>query len=836
MSSDEESIFDWALDHNDSFHELPKPYQKFIYDEPLDVVLDTNKVRLERINAMKYGAHLNQNNLYREVVLIKKLDRRDTIIEPIRLDIYPSNRKDLERKYLTFYKINSLRYSYNGSNFLVARQILPNIEITKIVPYTKNWQTAILEVDNDILTKIAHDSRYRDRAMEQDSLLLGLNNKKSVYDFLFEKELLKNAIPYLSIADEHKEIDVLTVSEEKKLRLISIPDDISFWNSLTQLKKVPDVRLINLERESIISRLKAYTEGLNEFKEVFDIEKLSGYYALLNLYSNRIENSLYLNLNENTGLLEPLYVDKNLGESNTYLKNLQIQDITFLQRYAEQLRRFANLNGTKAFIDEYTEEIKKLLEVVHQTEPAQLFDIKLFVHNKLIIEKALNPSTSTKISLLHHDQKQLEVEVENLTNFPTEIAELSYQQKKLITGPRGENHVVMPLQKQKVIFDLPDSFDNLFVHKKKKTTGFTFEKDIFNLAIGYRLAGTFDMKYNTITPFKDLDELKEEDLFRKEESLIDFDFISIDEDKREISFNIDSIVLNKPLVFPAGYTVKADPGLHIDVLKGGKIMSKSPLRFIGSEEKPIRIYSSDRRGQGIFVVSAKDTSKLKHVEFDYLTNQAHGLWDLTGAVVFYESPVNLDHVLVANNSCEDGLNIIRTNFTMKNTRFLNTQSDAFDGDFVQGTLMNCSFENLGNDAVDVSGSTLEMYGLSITNAGDKALSAGEDSQMKAEGLVIDKSEIAIAGKDLSIVKIQDATITNSKLGFTAFQKKPEFGASDIEAKNVVMKNVETTHLIENKSSLLLNGEQVETIEAVKEQMYGVEFGVDSKDTRVKKTQ
>ncbi|MFK7811409.1 MAG: hypothetical protein AB8B59_02880, partial [Maribacter sp.] len=395
----------------------------------------------------------------------------------------------------------------------------------------------------------------------------------------------------------------------------------------------------------------------------------------------------------------------------------------------------------------------------------------------------------------------------------------------------------MPSEKRNVVFDLPDSFNNLFVHKKKKTTGFIFEKNIFDLFVGYRLVGTSQTKYNSITPFTNFDNIaKEDDLFRSEIDLSVFEFLSINESNKTISFVLDTIVLNRPLVLPAGYTVNATEGLQIDIISGGKIISKSSLNFIGTKEKPIRIFSSDKKGEGIFVVGSNKASELKYVEFDHLTNQAHGLWDLTGAVVFYESPVNLDHVLISNNSCEDGLNIIRTHFTMKNTAFRNTQSDAFDGDFVQGTLTNCTFENLGNDAIDVSGSNLEMYDLKISNAGDKALSAGENSQMKAERIIIHQSEIAIAGKDLSIVEINNATISNSKLGFTAFQKKPEFGASSIDAKNVTMIEVEIAHLIENKSSLLLNGKQAETIDQVKEQMYGVEFGVDSKETRVKKVQ
>lgn len=819
---------------NGAYEEMPRAYLDFINEKPIDSIVDPNEQRAAKNRVLKYDAYMQQNAYSRELVVIKKLEEGDTTqLRPISFNIYPKDKSILQEGQ-KFFRLttNAVTYRYKSHNFRIAKQVLPNISILKIEPYSRYWKTTISYVDDtDLLVR--KEGNVVDKSKQTD-----------IYTFLFEKQLKRRSIGFLPESystnfSAHADSALVFVkyATENDLQLIKIQNDLQFWKKVTQDKEAVALQYSNGDLAPAASKLELYLKGELPFSAVFDEEKLAAYYTLLNLYGNRTSGVLYLQPNEDTGLLEPFSVSEELGTLNNYVQNLPIAEPSFAKIYAAELGTIASLAEVHDLIDDADDEICERLNALHRFAPTKIFDKALFYHNKLIIEKTLNPSTSTKIALIEHDENHIKLAVENLSNFPIEVAELSYKKNRFVTSPREERMVIMPLEKRNVAFDLPDSYNNLFVQKKKKTTGFVFEKDVFNLFIGYRLLGTPKTIYNTITPFQDLDELTQaDDLFRAESSLSSFDFLTVDELHKSIRFASDTIILEEPLVLPAGYVVHADSGLQIDIQAGGKVISKSPLNFVGSAEKPIKIYSSDGNGQGVFVVGAKATSELKYVEFDGLTNPTHGLWDLTGAVVFYESPVNLDHVLIANNSCEDGLNIIRTHFEMKNTTFMNTQSDAFDGDFVQGTLTNCTFENLGNDAIDVSGSLLEMYDLKITRAGDKALSAGEDSQMKAENIHIDQSEIAVAGKDLSIVNINDVKITNSKLGFTAFQKKPEFGASDIEAKNVVMTGVETPHLIENRSSLLLNGEQAETIDQVKEQMYGVEFGVDSKETRVKKKQ
>ncbi|VAW17547.1 hypothetical protein MNBD_BACTEROID03-1953 [hydrothermal vent metagenome] len=824
--------------YNDFYQQMPSELIGFINKNPLDKVVDRNEARAKKNKTLKYNGYILENGYSRELVVIKKLQNNDTTqLRPISFNIYPKN-KALSAKGKDFFKLitNAITYRYNGHNYRVAKQVLPNIGIIKIEPYSKYWKTTISYVDDGLLALDEVDKGIK--MNKKDSLSLGLNIEGSAYDFLFSKQLEAKKILFLPKHQQLKKLDFKNASpafqeyvKEHGLQLMKTPNDIVFWQKITQEKKMGELQFFNADLVKINQRLKEYFNGDRKFSELFDEQKLASYYALLNLYSNRTDNELYLHFNKSTQLLEPFVVDKELGILNTYVKDLKLKEADFSKNYAQESRALATLNELKELIYDHKSEIREKLEILHSVFPTHIFDEALFHHNKLIIEKSLRPSSMAKIALVHYDDAKIEVSIENLTNFPLEVIELSHKGKKRIVSPK--NSEAIPIgSTETIVFELPDSFKNLFVHKKKKTTGFIFEKDIFDLRVGYRLLGTSTIFYDKIVPFRDVDALQaNQDLFRSSSNLEEFPFLLVSERYKTISFKSDSVVIDKPLVLPAGYRLFAKEGLHINILEGGKLISRSALNFVGAKKHPVVIYSSDKKGQGIFVMKAERTSILKNVEFRDLGNPDHGLWSISGAVTFYESDVNLDGVLIADNRCEDGLNIIRSDFNMVNTTFLNIQSDAFDGDFVMGKLTNCTFENLGNDAIDVSGSSLHLSRVKINNAGDKGISVGEDSKVFADNIEIKSSEIAIAGKDLSTFNGNRIDISDCKLAFTAFKKKPEFGPSKITAKNVVLKNIQTQHLIENGSSLILNGVESKTVAAVKDKMYGVEFGVDSKETR-----
>ena len=161
----------------------------------------------------------------------------------------------------------------------------------------------------------------------------------------------------------------------------------------------------------------------------------------------------------------------------------------------------------------------------------------------------------------------------------------------------------------------------------------------------------------------------------------------------------------------------------------------------------------------------------------------------------------------------------------ENSTISNTFSDAFDADFSNGIIKNCKIINSGHDGIDISGSHITIENTQFLNIEDKALSAGEKSLMNIDSISINGASLAIVAKDLSKIKITNSSITNSQVIYCAFQKKKEFGASSITAKQVEYSNFKEENLIEENSKLKIDGEKIHNYrDNVKKYLYGNEYG------------
>ena len=99
--------------------------------------------------------------------------------------------------------------------------------------------------------------------------------------------------------------------------------------------------------------------------------------------------------------------------------------------------------------------------------------------------------------------------------------------------------------------------------------------------------------------------------------------------------------------------------------------------------------------------------------------------------------------------------------------------------------------------------------ISINKAGDKGISIGEFSEVTIKKSEVSDSNIGVASKDLSIVNIEELLISNVNYGAAIYQKKPEYGASSINAWGLMMQNVVEPYLIEEGSSVTIEGVVVE---------------------------
>jgi hypothetical protein len=342
----------------------------------------------------------------------------------------------------------------------------------------------------------------------------------------------------------------------------------------------------------------------------------------------------------------------------------------------------------------------------------------------------------------------------------------------------------------------------------------------------HRVIGTSCALETTIIewPYHDVDGVRA-DVARRGSNVDQFEFLSIDEQSRTIHVAPGNWPVRQTMIVPGGYRIIAGPDTRLDLINGAMLVTASPLEFIGDDERPIVVTSSDSSGTGVVILQATQRSVLENVVFENLSNPSQPGWTLTSAVTFYESDVDIRGSTFTKNRCEDALNLIRCRFTIENSHFLNTQSDAFDADFCEGSISRTRFANTGNDGIDVSGSVVDITEIDVHRAGDKAVSVGEDSVATVNHLRSDGSAIAVASKDSSSLRLDNVTIVGGQVGLTAYQKKPESGPASIVATNFSITDTEVPYLIEHGSSALVNGVLVKTVpQKVEPLLYGAQYG------------
>ncbi|NOQ71650.1 MAG: hypothetical protein GQ574_06600 [Crocinitomix sp.] len=270
--------------------------------------------------------------------------------------------------------------------------------------------------------------------------------------------------------------------------------------------------------------------------------------------------------------------------------------------------------------------------------------------------------------------------------------------------------------------------------------------------------------------------------------------------EQRVTFNAGNYQINELVYIPEGYEVQFNPETQIDFVENGGLILNGTTRMMGTDEAEIKFTSSDSTGMGITILQA-DSVIVRNVVIENMNTLDYEGWVLTGAFNIYESGVDIDGLTISGNNCEDGLNVIRSNFKIQNCLIEFTKSDGFDADFCTGVFSNSTFRNTGNDCIDFSGSTVTINDIEIFNSGDKGVSAGERSMLYLTNITIDGALTGLASKDDSHIRGKQILVKNAEVGLAAFQKKPEYGGSTIILNDSHYQHIKTLGLIEKESEV-----------------------------------
>jgi len=587
--------------------------------------------------------------------------------------------------------------------------------------------------------------------------------------------------------------------------------------------------------------LESFRRGILPAVDVFDIEKMARLFAIVDLTGHHHAtgfSNIRFYYNPITSRLEPIGYDNQIietlgsepGEVNTFslirnrklsLANSLFDNQAFMKEYIKALEIVSDKDFLDKFFQETEEEYKDKLSILHKGFPWYQFKFTPTLYkNQEFIRNILNPPRALRAHFKEFDffNSRLVLELGNTQLLPLEIIDISYKGETFFnifseTTLKGKQPLnVITFQDE--YFFVPAWFQ-------------FFDSLIPEMEVRYKILGIDEIKIEQIESWTHLDkDFSKTDFLRKSPNWKSFIFTRTDEQNKTIFIKAGSWYMNSDLIFPKGYLIIAEPGVVLNLTNRAKIISYSSIRFKGLEASPIIIHSTDKTGQGLFVMGSDEKSELEYVFFENLALFREGDWRLTASVTFYESPVDISYSKFKNNTtADDYLNIVRSAFTLENSVFENSFADAVDLDFAEGSIDNVSFLNIGvgdegGDALDLSGSVVNIGYLWINGAGDKGLSVGEESILSVDDIVIQNSSIGIAVKDNSKLDIKNAKIIDSKVGITVFQKKSEFGPAEANIDSLENK-AETPYFLEERSTLTIGGAlQDSNAEEVSEILYG----------------
>ena len=259
------------------------------------------------------------------------------------------------------------------------------------------------------------------------------------------------------------------------------------------------------------------------------------------------------------------------------------------------------------------------------------------------------------------------------------------------------------------------------------------------------------------------------------------DFCAVDE--KNYIFKKGLSLIDQPMVINGDVVLQ--PGTHLSFSPNAYLIINGSLLSKGTENSPVIMDASSDYWKGLYVFNTSKKSILEHTKISNLSALEDGILQLTGAVTFYNSEVDLNNVIISDVIAEDAINIVHSKYSMNNVSIFDAASDAFDSDFSDGAITNSSFKNIAGDGIDFSGSKATIKNVNISSIGDKGISAGEQSTILISNTLIENVFSGVVSKDNSNVILENSKITNfQSYGVMSFIKK-DFYAN---YSSVIVKN------------------------------------------------
>jgi hypothetical protein len=265
--------------------------------------------------------------------------------------------------------------------------------------------------------------------------------------------------------------------------------------------------------------------------------------------------------------------------------------------------------------------------------------------------------------------------------------------------------------------------------------------------------------------------------------------------------------------------VQIDSGQQIDIVSGGFIISYSSIECIGTDENKIKFVSSDNTAMGIYICQAEGKSTISNTTFDGFSSPKSGIWHVTGGITFYDSDIEIDNCSFSNSKSEDILNIVCSDFHIKDSGFNNTLLNGLSVSYSKGEIDNCRFNKIGKDAIHSIASDFVLSNISMTNINNCGIYTSEESNIKASNTVIEDVYLGLSATDSSNITGNNIELNKANIGLTLYQVQDEFAGGSMNLDDFKMTgHCNMDYILQKGSSLTINNEKISYKQRKKEKL------------------
>ncbi|HRE96017.1 MAG TPA: CotH kinase family protein [Flavobacteriales bacterium] len=548
-----------------------------------------------------------------------------------------------------------------------------------------------------------------------------------------------------------------------------------------------------------VDRLEAFRTGKMKTSEVFDIEKLARFHAIVDVVGGHHSldwSDVKFYFNPETQLIEPVAYEsfsvrdiqklagsfRFTGEENGYTNehhDLLFNDTAFFAAYVRTLDRIATKDWLDNFFARNNDEIESHLAILYGEFAYKKYTTSGYYKN---VEKVKALLAAPKYLYAHLEgftKDSLYVSVAGIDALPAMIHAIIIDSMRVVLP-----QPVFISCKQN---DEPVHYKQFaFVLPSGSSIG---EKS--TLKVEWTLPGRTELLEQEIAEYPAWSESRAEQAYlRRSANISEFSSVlQMDEANKKIYFKQGKLELNKDLIFPSGYSVIVLEGTRIQLNHSSRIISFSPMRWNGTEEMPVIVESTDGTGEGIILQAGGKKSTFSHVLFRGLHRPEEGGFLHKAVVNLYESPSQF-------SACEfseitgAGLSAVRSAVQVNSCRFADIKRDAIRMLFSNFSLTDVVITKVGDDAVSMNNSFAQMRRVKLKKVKGKGIIAEDYSGARIFDLVCKDVKTAVDAFNGSDIVINGAEFRECKTAVKAHSKGQVFGPSSVVVTNAVSEAVE----------------------------------------------